>query len=548
MSFLYRYIWKGPVIYILFGIYILVTPFLLQVGINLRDEAWYLLILENSTPTIHWAWWHEIFAFLRNENLWTIRMVTFALVTLSTFIFGYHVYYFINKDNIRDRIKMGLLISMSTFLLTNLVCIVPYYITSSLIFVSLTLAVFLRMNLLSAQLNTLQYAYCIFLMGFFITLEPFLNPSNIIYSMTFLLILVWMFKTNWIRYAYLFAGAVACLVFMNLLIPYTSFINEFKLTLMAVKFHDHGMNTTIDWLLSIPHHYFWDKKSPFIMGIGLLFLTKLSLHIEESNKKIFFWMFSICVLFSFTLLVKYQYYTLYGILPCSIFYILLLILLTQLIRSGKIIVFFSDTANRIAILLFIMPFLLSIGTDVPFEYRISSYFILFLSGTILLVKKSDFILSKGVTYRYLDIFSLLLILNFGIGFYKTNWCGFSFFNSRVSLNTSKGRIFVEPRIYQNYQNFKEIVKNTNEPLLLSHQELLGYVYLSGIKLSYLDFRFNLNLLKLSKVDIGKSSFLELIERPFPNEFWIFTVKEKHNLLNYNSGYFTLFTPQKFSHL
>ena len=541
MSFLYRYIWKGPVIYILFGIYIIITPFLLQIGINLRDEAWYLLILENSAPAIHWAWWHEIFAFLRNENLWTIRMVTFCMVTLSTFIFGYHVYYLIDKDNIRDRIKMGLLISMSTFLLTNLVCIVPYYITSSLIFVPLALAVFLRINLLSGRSNSFQYALCVILLGFFITLEPFLNPSNIIYSLTFLLILFWMFKTNWLRYVYLFVGAFACMVFMNFLIPYTRFINDFKLTLMAVKYHDHGMQTTLDWLLKIPNHYFWNIKSPFLLGISILIITKVSLKLETDYKKIIYGIFVLCILICIVFVTYSQFYTLYGIFSGSIFYLLLATFIYFEAISGKINNFLLITSNKIGLFLFVIPFLLSIGTDVAFEFRIPSYFILFLAGTILILNSSDSINNKAITFRFLDIFALILCLNFVVGFYKTNWCGFSFFNSRIALNTARGRIFVEPRVYQKYESFNVLMKNNKKTLVLSHQQILGDVYLSGIKLSYLDFRFNLNLLKLCKGDMEKSSFLESKNHPFPSKFWSVTETEVKKLKSSTNGDYILYS-------
>jgi hypothetical protein len=164
-----------------------------------------------------------------------------------------------------------------------------------------------------------------------------------------------------------------------------------------------------------------------------------------------------------------------------------------------------------------------------------------LAGTILILNSSDSLINKAITFRFLDIFALILCLNFVVGFYKTNWCGFSFFNSRIALNTSRGRIYVEPRVYQKYESFNVLMKNNKKTLVLSHQQILGDVYLSGIKLSYLDFRFNLNLLKLCKGDMEKSSYLESKNHPFPSEFWSVTETEVKKLKSSANGDYILYS-------
>jgi hypothetical protein len=453
------------------------------------------------------------------QDIIQIRWITLLLLILSHVIFvtGIVVYFksFINIK-VREYTTLLALSILGQFILWMPVQFIPSYWIFNYVVILCSLG-FLLISF-NRKNDLMTYSFS-FITGFLIGFIPVIMITNIPFILLMLIVAyVHLKPTNKKHFIFyfisFFIGTVATLVvYFSLIQNFNAFISNFRESINHLNYDQtHGLIPMIKWVIrSIQYLSNEILILSLVIILSDLFVKKQS----YLTLKIFISIVLITAI-SFMIFDAILLSNEMGIFSPSIFLVLFFVLLYKNIH----IKVFDHKILWIFLTLILMPFIASLGTNVPFILRGVAYVsVIFVSIYILIIFINE--------VRYKVIFTLFLFIA-TINFLRLPFIpGWTYQvlseqrNPVRNLGISQN-ILIDDERYQILEKLKSILPD-NDFVIVSHRSFWGYVYLLELKIPYLYFDFSENLFleqfRLHHKDINDFAFIELSTVPFPSGFF-----------------------------
>ncbi len=191
--------------------------------------------------------------------------------------------------------------------------------------------------------------------------------------------------------------------------------------------------------------------------------------------------------------------------------------------SGLIIIYALKykicTKTYFAILLIILPYCASFGTDVQFYYKSIFYFPFILVGSLFLGSSVKSKLGDNLLIGFLLI-TIVASLTFFTYPFRPAWAGgYKLIDQNREYEFKGTKLFFDSQRYENLNEAKPYLQG-EQNVLVSHPDLWGYVLILDAKPLFYYFEFNDYTLKyIEENQIPKKNLLLLEDKkyPFPEE-------------------------------
>jgi hypothetical protein len=490
----------------------------LKRGLLFHDEAFYLLHLKDI-EIFSTSYWYLLARAFYPQDIIQIRWLTISLILIAhvVFVAGFS-YYLKNKIEVRIH-HFFILLALSItgqFVLWMPVQFVPSYWTFNYISILCSLG-FLMISYSSG--NNLISHFFSFISGSFIGWILFIMLTNIplIVVMVFVSYLHFRQRNkDFIFYHFIFflAGILATITIYFLLIQnLQDFLYNFRTSIEHLS-HDntHGIIPMLIWIVKSIQYL---TVEIMLLVIAFIFSDLFLSKTTHFRLKLFV-DFIIILAIIFLTINGVMLTNEVGIFSPSLILVLFFVLLYKNIHSLVIDLKFS----ALLIALVLMPFIASLGTNVPFELRGVAYIsVVFVSIYIFLLFLKDI--------RYKIVFSVFLFI-ITINFIRLPFISGWTYQKQIEQTQPVKVLGIDQTIlldserYGNLEKLKEIVP-PNSTVLVSHRSFWGYVYLLDWNIPYLYFDFSENLfmehIKLHATNLDNYAFIELKTIPFPNGFF-----------------------------
>lgn len=511
---IYKFI-KANHLYLVSSIILFFKIIVLDKGIVLNDEGWFLTLLNKIPNGQSASQFHKLFMNVFNGNILITRVSYLIWEVISYIIFTIGFYQLLKFFNFKVTKKdffliFALLIIGSSFFSIP-VCNIPFYVTLNKTIIPLSLGLlFLAIsNYLNDRLMFSQVL--IITSGITIGFQPFIMITSITIYPLYLILIYFFFNRNW-KHILLFILGIAisvCYYFIVIESLPNFYANEISIHFQKYSGSNykqqHGLFPMIRWVFITLHFLFFECILPAISIIGSIYiLNKLT-----KNQKIVFisFLFTGFILFFYFFILKGEHH--FAAINC--FYALLIFLLIQLIIKKAEVKLIS-----LIIILILIPIALSIGSDVDFKTRATDYIGIFFPFIYFFSLKY---IPKGKLIFGILIFAYTL--NFSLSYYKENWGYFNY--SEQIFKVEKIGIDQNLKLDKmNYENLKtlKIYLKKEDYVIFSDKRYWAYSYL--LKLNPISFNFNLNtenvISKLNKSTFKKFYLLETVYAPFNQDF------------------------------
>lgn len=486
-------------------------------GMIFSDEAYYLFRTLPDLKIIGNSYWHIIYSPFIFENFIITKLLLVIIIGVSAYFMGNVTAKYLELPI--SPVLVGIWCVIAQFILISPSGYSPNYMTINSIIFNLIIV------FLSLFMTYKKRVYLIFL-GFFFASLTFVMITNNILVFPLLAIIYLSDKGKfWINCLWIFLGIISLqLVYFIFLQGIREFYNGI-IEAMEYMDHDktHGPKGMIIW------HYHFIRD--FLIAVILLLIAFSKLYKIQIVKYI---LFGISVIYSIYLLyggVTHKF----AIFPTLIFYFIagwLLVIYLKGKREYHIKFWFC-------ILLLILPYFASFGTDVNLFIRSTVYFPFILIGSLYLGLSQNSLTSKfGITI-FLSVFFLATLTFFSYPF-RSNWEGYKLVEQTEKFEGNGYTIFLDK---YRFNNLKEIYPHLNNErnVLTSYPRAWGYVFNSGATPPYLYYRpneFTINYIKGNDIPLTELKLLEDKSNPFDDKFinklleGNFTLR-KIELSNYN---------------
>ena len=525
----------------LIGFSIIIVKFLLlNKGLVIDDEAWFLLLFRDL-PTGKETQFYKLFQNVFNGDIHSIRLsyIFFELFTYTILSWGIYSY-FKEKLHLKSRhffvIVSITIIGNAIFSLP--ICNIPYYANLNKTLLPLAIGLLLlTINQFNKNKKTL---FLLFLSGLSVGFQPFIMITTItIYPLFYYLIYYYLGKKNLKAYIIFNLGIMSSIViyFTFIETPLHFIQEEIFPNMTAYSSSDykekHGFLPIIRWVFVTLKYVLFEC---LLLALGILAFVYLKPKLDKIQKKlVYFIIILACCIFYYFEVINGEH----GYASMNLFIaIFLYLIIDQLLLKKD---FLSSTPIIITIL--ILPFLLSIGSDVDFKIRATDY----IGNYFPLI----FILGYVYRERFLSLFSsiiLLYFINYLSMYYRENWGHFRYVEQKYNVKDLKINqdLFLDDVNYVNIKHLNPYLKK-NEKVVVSHKNLNATIYLLEVKMVSYDFKLNPN----NVINRIKKSFnqdtLKLVETsyyPFEKDFLNDIEKKSNYNLNkiksvgiYNIYYF-----------
>ncbi|MCH6236502.1 hypothetical protein [Cognataquiflexum rubidum] len=441
----------------------------LDKGLIFLDEAFYLLHLRDGSNPLALSNWFVIFQKTNITNLNHIRLLIFASMVSSSFFLGYAFSFFYFR--IWPAWFVGCVAVFFTFLLPIPVQFVPNNFTLNLVFIYISIAfLFLGLgNKTKLSKNSLMY-----FSGLLFGPVPFIMITNLpLIGAIFLFVILIEKKTAFQLLVFWILGFLSTLiVFFQFFQSFEEFITKFQ---DAVEFSSfissHGIKPLLKWHYNTIIYYLG-------LPLNLLVLMLCFFYLKNSvNTRL-----KIISFISFVIIFSIQFgfdiTNPLAIFPSTLF----LIIFFYLFFVNWLDNILSTNDTLVAIFLVSILYFATLGTDVPFRYRSSTY----LSGLVLAI----LIMAKNNKFGFLVFAALtfLCFLNFLTYPIQNGWHRYKMVEQKHEVKIPNG---------EGYVKLDQLTKNTVEKLipilanrenvLISDGKLWGYIYLTNAQAPYLSF-------------------------------------------------------------
>ncbi len=495
---------------------ILVKFFLINKGLVMDDEAWFLLLIRDlpsggDAPTQFYKLFQNIF----NGNIHAIRLsyIFFEIITFTILSFGIYTYF---KEKLQLK-SVHFFVIISITIIGNAIfslpiCNIPYYANLNKTLLPLAIGFFLIS--ISQFNNNKNYLFLLFISGLSIGFHPFIMITTVtIYPLFYFLIYFYLGKKNLKAYLIFNLGILSCIViyFTFIETPFHFIQEEIIPNMTAYSNYDykekHGILPIVRWTFVTLKYVLFEC---LLLALGILAFVNLKpkLSILQKKSSYFIIILASCLFYYFEVIKGEHEYASMNLFIA----IFLFLIIDQLLLKKD---FLSSTPIILTIL--ILPFLLSIGTDVDFKIRATDYI-----GTYFPI---IFILGYVYKERFLILFSsifLLYFINYLSMYYRENWGHFRYVEQKYNLQ----ELGIDQNLLLddvNYVNIKQLKPylNKNERVVVSHKNLNATIYLLDVKMICYDFKLNPNkIINRIKKSYNQDT-LKLVETsyyPFEKDF------------------------------
>ena len=464
---------------------ILVKLLLLDKGLVMDDEAWFLLLMRDlptggDAPTQFYKLFNNIF----NGNIFSIRLsfLFFEVICYSVFSLGVFTY-FKNQLNFKP---LHFFIILSVTVIGNAIfslpiCNIPYYANLNKTLLPFSIGIFLLG--INQFKNNKKHLWVIFFSGVIIGFQPFIMITTItVYPLFYFLIYYYFRKKNVKVFLIYNLGILTSIGFYFTIIesPFHFINEEIMPNMTAYSSSDynekHGILPIIRWIFVTLEYIFFDC---LLLALGFIAFIYIQPKLNNIQKKLAYGIIILasCVFYYFDVIKGEHEYS-----SMNLFIALFLFLIIDNLYIKK--EFIESTPIIVTIL--VLPFLLSIGTDVDFKIRATDYI-----GTYFTL---IFILSYAYKKKINIIFSsiiLLYFINYLSMYYRDNWGQFRYSDQKFSLKEIgvNQNLFLDKVNYTNLKLLKPYFKK-NEKVVVSHKNINASIYLLDVKMISYDFKLN----------------------------------------------------------
>ena len=517
--------------------------FLANKGLVIDDEAWFLYLMRELPSGDAPTQFHKLFSNVFKGDIYTIRISYLFFELVSYFTFSIGLYSFFKEKYLLKPIHLYYffaltLIGASIFSLP--ICNIPYYANLNKTLVPFSMGLLLLACYKKSQ-NKHFYTF-LFLSGLIIGFQAFIMITTVsIYLFFFILIYLYL-KHNFISSILTFCGGILTSIsiyFLFIETPIHFWEQEILVNFKSYAGSDykekHGILPIIRWCFITFNYLIFYCLFPALAVIGSVKLFPL---LNQLQKRIFYILLVLTGLFYFYFdIIKGEHeYASINLFIAALMYVIIDAFIIQKKQISNYPLF---------VILLILPFFLSIGTDVDFKIRatdyIGTYFpLIFILGLHLRLKK-QFIFS---------IVLLCYLINYTSMYYRGNWGHFSYSDQKFHVKDLgvNQNLVVNSINYTNIKQLKPYFKN-NETVVLSDKNLNGVCYMLNLKLLSYDFKLQPNKIidKLkSNTNLKQIKLIENSYSPFDQQFIgnIMKLTKFRSLSTNTVGIHTIYTLDK----
>lgn len=467
-------------------------------GLVMLDEAFYLLHMEENASPIAISNWYVFAKPLFDMDLLHLRFIVFSWLALSAFFLGYSFSSY--WDFGWPAWFSGILAVFAHFVLSIPVQYVPNNVTFNIFFIYSSLG-FLFFALSKKGNKAIAWLFLL-LSGFCLGFLPFVMVTNTPMIGLFLIAVFLFFrgKQPFTHTIFWFLGVLLAVVSFFLVFQSPEiFIADFKEAMTFTQYlGSHGLRPLIQWHVDTLIYFL---GMPLALTLILYYWANESLN-EKSWSNIL--IRSLGVILLLTLLV-FDLTSRKGVFSSSLFYIL--VFATSLILMAKKVKW--DPKYLSLILLAVVPYFATLGTDVPFQVRTAGYFVVLI---LLVIAMLQVIPLKKFNLLFLCLL-VIVFLNFLSYPFREGWARYKLVaqTEKYTLPNGKGQIKLSPKVFENTVAISPYLTGKSQ-VVISHPNLWGYVYLSGAQALNLHFMPNeayiQYFLEKQVIDLNSLTFME----------------------------------------
>lgn len=465
---------------------ILIIKFnLINKGIVIDDEAWFLLLMRDlpsggDAPTQFYKLFQNVF----NGDIYAMRLsyIFFEIFTYSIFSWGIYSFY---KTKLQLKL-VHFFVIISVTIIGNAIfslpiCNIPYYANLNKTLLPLAIGLFLLSIKQFKQKK--NYYLFLFLSGLSIGFHPFIMITTVtIYPLFYFLIYYYLGKKNLKAYFFFNLGIFSSiLIYFSFIESPFHFINEEilpNITAYSTSNYKekHGILPIIRWIFVTLKYLLFEC---LLLALGILSFNYLKPKMSNSQKKLsyFILILASCIFYYFDVIKGEHEYASMNLFIAIFLYLII----DQTLLKKE---FLSSTPIIVTILT--LPFLLSIGTDVDFKIRATDYI-----GTYF-----PLIFILGYTYkeRFISLFSSIILfyfINYLSMNYRTNWGHFKYADQKNNVKELgiNQNLLLDDINFTNAKQLKPYLSK-NEKVIVSHKNLNATIYLLEVKMISYDFKLN----------------------------------------------------------
>ncbi len=474
---------------------LMVVVWSLNKGMIFSDEAYFVLRTMPGIEKLGETYWNILYSPFILENYLHTKYLLIFLTISTAYLMGYSAAAYL-KFSISP-VLIGIWCVITQFAFFSPTGITPNHTSINLIIFNLIIA-----NL-SLYLLYKKNIF-LFLLGFFFGCLTFVFITSNIFIVP-LLIFLFLFDKNkfWKNTIFIVLGGLTLysIYFIFLQSPQEFYFGILK----AIDSFNYEKAYSPSGLLIWHKKLIWESIIPLILiGIAALKYSR--------NPWIYYPMW-ISIIFYLIYLIFNGVNHVYTLFPLNSIYFL----------SGLIIVYALknkiSTKTYFAILLIVLPYFASFGTDVHFFYKSIFYFPFILVGSLFLGSSVKSKLGDNLVIGFLLI-TIVASLTFFTYPFRPSWAGgYRLIDQNREYEFKGSNLYFNSQRYESLKEAKPYLKGERN-VLVSTQNLWGFVLILDAKPLYYHFKFNDYTLKyIEENQIPKENLLLLEDKkhPFPVE-------------------------------
>lgn len=467
----------------------------LNKGMIFSDEAYFVFRTVPGIEKLGETYWNILYSPFILENYVYTKYLLIFLTGSTAYLMGYSAAAYL-KFSISPCL-IGIWSVITQFAFFSPTGITPNHTSINLIILNLVIAS------LSFYLLYKKNIF-LFLLGFFFSCLTFVFITSNIFIVP-LLIFLFLFDKNefWKNTIFIVLGGLTLysIYFVFLQSPQEFYSGILK----AIDSFNYEKAYSPSGLLIWHKRLIWESLIPLIL-IGIAAL-------KYSRYPWIYYPMWISICFYLIYLIFKGVTHEYTLFPLNSIYFL----------SGLIIVYALKnkicTKNYFAILLIVLPYFASFGTDVHFFYKSIFYFPFILVGSLFLGSSLKSKLGDNLLIGFLLITIVALSTFFTYPF-RSAWAGgYRLIDQNREYEFKGSTLFFDNQRYESLTEAKPYLQG-KQNVLVSHPDLWGYVLILDAKPLYYHFKFNDYTLKyIEENQIPKKNLLLLEDKkhPFPEE-------------------------------
>lgn len=432
------------ILYVILAIVILILNFwLLNKGLIMSDEGWYLCLLRDL-PVDCSTQFFFLFNNVFHNNIYAIRVTCYALRILSSMVFalGLYKYAKYNNEFINNNICYIVMLAFVIFGQMKIIATPSLnYITLNVIVSELSIGCLLIAISISNSVKFILGG----ISGFFISMLFPIMITNLICVPLLIIMLYVLSSKNWkLIISYIIGGVCFLLIYFCFIEDFHTYISVFLNNAQDTINRGnsgHGLTFLYKWLYRTFAHYYMPM---ILVAMSLCFMFMKTKGCSIRSKVAIYILVFIILLLYIRAIAWYK--------------IVWLVFITTytLILMDK-----NSVAKWIFIIsLLLMPLCLSFGTDVSCESR-CSYYLSFVFPLMYMYS------GDNISKRIVDIMIILSFVVYLYTFTQPNWHGEKYYEQKYSVENLgiSQNIKLDKTNYDRLSYVQQIIPNGSQVLI-----------------------------------------------------------------------------------